>query len=109
MALSLLTSIPATCYTSQLQEIVLSTSAASVTLTALTAPLAHGISPLWAKLKRSGLLRFQIKNFRESFLFGRRSSDGFNGHSPFCANRLLRQIPLAEAGAHCPAQSAHHA
>ena len=33
MALSLLTSIPATCYTSQLQEIVLSTSAASVTLT----------------------------------------------------------------------------
>ena len=33
MALSLITSIPATCYTSQLQEISLSTSAASVTLT----------------------------------------------------------------------------
>ena len=33
MALSLLTPIPATCYTSQLQEIVLSTTAASVTLT----------------------------------------------------------------------------
>ena len=37
-------------------------------ITALAAPLAHRFSPLWAKIKRSGLLRFQINNFLQKLL-----------------------------------------